>query len=40
MLPTGIPASYYMAGDDSFKITATDGGKTYSAHGKITLQCA
>lgn len=40
MLPTGIPTSYYLAGEYSFSVTAKDGGKTYSAHGKIKLNCA
>ncbi|MEA2124322.1 MAG: hypothetical protein QOI80_1104 [Solirubrobacteraceae bacterium] len=39
-LPTGTPTSYYMAGTYTFKVTAKVGGKTYSASGKITLQCA
>ncbi len=40
MLPTGIPASYYLAGEYSFTVTAKDAGKTYAAKGKITLNCA
>ena len=39
-LPSGTPASYYMSGTYSFSVTAKAGGKTYSAKGKITLQCA
>lgn len=40
MLPTGTPTSYYLAGDYTLKVTAKVGTKTYTAKGKITLQCA
>lgn len=40
MLPTGTPTSYYLAGDYTLKVTAKVGAKTYTAKGRITLNCA
>lgn len=39
-LPTGTPTSYYMSGTYSFSVTAKANGRTFSASGKIKLECA